>query len=141
MSDINAEIAEYLDSQGLLTYDPNGVTGDTFIDLMPSKPDNAIAVLTGVPRPGSVKHGYDQPAVQIIVRGKRDPRIAKQRTQDIYDELQGFSSGVFVTGVIWVVSCMAAQSGPIRLGVDDNNRHEFSLNFDLEVKNDTKYRK
>lgn len=137
---LNEEIALYLEAQGLLTYDPDGVTGDTFIDLMPDSPDEAVAILTGVPREGDVKYGYDQPAVQIIVRGGSDPRAAKQRAQDIYDELQGFSSGTFVDGGTWIVSCIAAQSGPVRLGPDENGRHEFSLNFDLEVRYPTKYR-
>lgn len=138
--DINTEIAEYLDAKGLVNFDPEGITGDTFIDLMPDSPDEAVAILTGAARGGDVKYGYDQPGVQIIVRGGRDPRPVKQKAQDIYDELNGFTNGTFINGGTWVVSCYAAQSGPVRLGLDENNRFEYSLNFDLEIRNSTKFR-
>lgn len=138
--DINTEIAQYLDTQGLLNFDPNGITDNTFIDLMPDFPNEAIAIYTGTPNSGDPKHGYDHPGVQFIVRGGRDPRLVKKKAQDIYDELNGFTNGTFVEGGIWVVSCFAAQSGPIRLGLDQNNRFEYSINFDLEIRNKTKYR-
>lgn len=138
--DINTELAKYLDAKGIVNFDESGATGDTFIELLPATPDNAIAILSSQPAESDVKLGFDRPGIQIIVRGGQDPRPPKSKAYEIYDALHGFTSGRFVENGVWVVNCYAAQSGPIRLGQDDNGRHEFSLNFDLQVKNSTLYR-
>lgn len=141
MSDINTEIAKYLDAQGLLNFDETAMSGDTFIELMPSSPDKAVAILTSQPNEGNPKQPYDYPGVQIIVRGGRDPRPVKERAQDIYDQLNGFTSDAFVSGGNFVISCFARQGGPIRIGTDQNDRFEFSINFDLIIRNETIHRK
>lgn len=44
MADLLDGLARYLDAAGLLTYDPDGVEGDTFIETMPPAPDEAVAL-------------------------------------------------------------------------------------------------
>lgn len=138
--DLNTQIARYLDAEGLVNFDETGTTGDCFIDILPSQPDKAVAILSGQPSPGDIKLPYDNPGIKIIVRGKQDPRVPKEKAQEIYNNLHGFANGKLISTGDYIVSIQGTQSGPIRLGQDDNGRHEFSLNFDFIIKNKTKFR-
>lgn len=133
------EMAQYLDDQGLVTYDPTGAAGGGNV-FVPSyvgiqgAPDAAILIRpTGGLRSDS-KRIYDDPTVQIIVRSTTDPMPGMTLAQAIYDALHGFHGGPFVTGGIWVVGCVGLQSAPAYIGVDANGRHEFSLNFQMHTK-------
>ena len=131
-----AEIAAFLDTEGMGVYDPTGITGNVFICTMPATPDTAIAVY---PRPGLAADGklkYDTPGVQIVARGTQDPTVGEQLATDIYNALHGFHDGVFVAGGVYIVNCLGLQSGPNHLGRDDNGRHEYSLNFQITVSNE-----
>lgn len=129
------EIAQYLHYQGIVTFDPDGVTGDCFISTLPSSPDECVAVYPSGGSQADGKLGYDTPSVQLIVRGTMDPRPALNRAQQIYDTLHGFSHGTFLQNGIWVLNCVGTQSGPAHIGRDQNGRNEYSLNFDLEIRN------
>ncbi len=136
--DINQQLAQYLSDNDLLDYSLTG--GNTFIERMPSKPDIAFAILTGTPGSSNAKIGYDEVGVQIIIRGDENPTTAKEKAQAIYDFLNGFTSGYFVSGKDYIVLCFAEQAGPIRLGQDENNRFEYSLNFSVGYVNKTIHR-
>ena len=127
------ELAKYLDALGLVKYDEAGSTGDVYIGQLPSVPDNLVAIYpTG--GPGSdQKLGYDSPSVQVIVRNVNIVS-ADSKAREIYDALHGISSISLPDGT-WTVSCHGIQSGPVYIGQDKNDRHEFSLNFMLEVRN------
>jgi len=133
-------VARYLESKGIGRFDPNGITGDIFIDAMPPQPSNAIALMaTGGPDEPSVLHPFDTRSFQVLVRGGTDPRPAKARAEAIYNALQGIS-GVALDDGTYVVGIGAMQGGPIRVGQDENNRHRFSLNFWARIKAPTEYR-
>lgn len=133
------EIAQYLHAAGIVTYDPTGINGDCFISVLPSSPDNCVAIYPTGGYQADNKLGYDFPTVQIIVRGTQDPRPAYTRAQNIYDKMQNFY-GQFVDGGTPILRCYGIQSGPIHLGADAKGRHEYSLNFELEVRNKTEHR-
>jgi hypothetical protein len=131
------DVAIYLMQQSIGNYDREGITGDIFINTLPSQ-DNVIGLYSRGGVSAEVANGYDNPAIQIIVRGAADhnPFEALARAQSIYDALHGaFDSDPIIAGGIVVINCMGLQSGPTSLGKDSNNRHEYSLNFQFEVVN------
>lgn len=128
------EMAKYLAAQALGIFDETGVTGDIFIATLPPSPDSCIALYPTGGYQSDSKLGYSDPTIQVLVRGDKDPRTAFNKAKSIYDTLHGFRNGVFFNGGLWVVSCLGMQSTPIHLGTDSNGRHEYSLNFKLEIK-------
>lgn len=133
-------VAKYLQSKGILTFDPTGITGDTFIETMPDAPRDAVALMsTGGPEEPNIRYPFDTRSFQVLVRGGVDPRPAKTRAEAIYNALQGLT-GVTLDDGTYVVGIGAIQPGPIRVGQDQNNRHRFSLNFWARVRAYTEHR-
>lgn len=132
-------IAKYLEAQGIVTFDPDGVNGDIFEEMLPDKPRDAVALMsTGGDEP-EVRHPFDTRRFQVLVRGGVDPRPPKARAWAIYGALQGLT-GVTLADGTYVVGIGAVQAGPIRIGRDENNRHRFSLNFWARVHAPTDHR-
>lgn len=135
-----AEIAQYLNAQGIGVFESGGLGGDIFIESCPSSPDNVIYITgTGGPQ-GDGKFPVDRPTLQIIVRGGVNPIAAQSRAQSIYNILHGFHHARFCDDGYWIVGCWGIQSSPTHIGVDDLGRHEYSLNFQLEIENITAHR-
>lgn len=127
------DLAQHLHDAGLVTFDAAGITGDLFIETMPTSPDEAVALFGyGGPESHGTR-GWDSPRVQVRVRGTPDPRVSRARCQAIYDALHGLSNVVW--GATRVTSCVSIQSSPQSMGKDDNNRHEHIVNLQLEVRN------
>lgn len=131
------EIAQYLDSHGLVTYKETGTQGSCFIGHMPPDPDEAVAIFQYGGATSSMTHGYDTPRVQVRVRGTLDPRVGLQKAQQIYERLHGFHDGKFTSDGFWIVYCQGLQAGPVHIGPDANGRYEYTLNFEIEIKNQT----
>lgn len=116
-----------------LVFDESGAAGNVFVGSMPSGPDEAVAVMPtgGFGQPS--KLAYDLPTLQILVRGRRcDPVAPYEHARAIYAELHCLDGVVLDQGghhETRVVSITGMQSDPIPLGRDDNDRHEYSLNF------------
>lgn len=127
-----AEIAEYLEMLGILVFS-EAAGGDTFIARVPASPD-AVVVIT--PTSGTAPEfaqAYDNPSFQVRVRGAgADPGPAFNRAKQILDTLHGLGS--VDIGTTHVVMLTAAQSQPESIGTDDNGRHEFTINFDADVR-------
>lgn len=134
------ELAEYLEEQGLVTFSADAVGGDTFIEKLPQEPDECVAIYSTGGFQESGMHGYDSPALQLIVRGTKDPRVALERARDLYSALHGLNALELTSGGTYVVGCWAQQSGPVRLGPDDNGRFEYSINLLLHVRSLTEHR-
>lgn len=136
---IAAVIAAYLDSLGLVDYDPAGITGDTFIDVVPAEPSECI-VLTEYPGPQpEAPHPYDTPNLQVRARSPgRDPRPARARLAAIYNALHNLH-GVEIGGLP-IVYCYALQSGAAPLGPDQNGRPEYTQNYQFHIRNVTAHR-
>lgn len=136
---IASAVAQYLDGLGIVDYDPTGITGDTFIDLMPERSGTTIAIFDYPgPQPDAL-HGYDYPNVQVRVRAGRDPRVAKAKLMQVYAALHNLHA-VDLPGGIHAVSCWARQSGPAPLGPDGNGRYEFTQSYELHIRNVTTHR-
>ena len=131
------ELMQYLaDNITDITYDSSGISGNIFQDVLPTEPDVAVMVkgTGGFPRDMWLID-YFEPTVQVIVRGTYDPRVARSLLQEIVMLIGAFGEDKFLsTGDWYVIKCQAVQPQGISIGQDDNNRHRFSVNFELEVK-------
>ena len=135
-------LATYLAQLELGVYDPTGQAqaGDwsIFIEHLPDAPDRAIALTlyTGSAPDGAL--AYDQPRLQVRVRGTTDPRVSRQRCTAIYGELHGLCTTTLPDGTD-LETCFATGT-PASMGQDANRRHEHVVNFDLDVQAPTRWR-
>jgi hypothetical protein len=131
------EVAQYLAAQiAGVALDLADTTGNVFIGSKPPTPDEVLAVWSDGGEESSTKSGYDMRTVQVMVRGTTDPTTGSDRADEVYAALHGLK-GVTLPGGTLVVLCAGIQSGPVSIGEDDNGRHEYSLNFRMEVRNPT----
>ncbi|MFM9777095.1 minor capsid protein [Streptomyces scabiei] len=139
MADFLDGIARHLDALSLVTYDPEGPTGDCFLDDMPSGPDKAVAITSyqaGV-EPDSLLP-YDEPRIQVRTRDV-DPTAARTRCAAIYGELHGLGPVTLPDGTLLIL-CVALQGGPTAIGKDQNGRMEYVCNFRAEHRTTTAHR-
>lgn len=129
-----ADVATYLDQIDLGKYDADGTTGNIYLQAYPPSPDNFIFIRNTGGNPSSPKLPVDIPTVQILVRDINQTN-AEVKAQNIYNALHGLGS--VSIGDTWVITCRGIQSAPVYIGVDSNNRHEFSLNFEITILNQT----
>lgn len=135
-------VARHLDDHlAAVDYDEAG--GNTFINEMPSTPDDAISVSDsgGFAQPS--KAPTDLPTVQIRVRGGRDPRPSRVLAEAISGELACLDHVTLDDGgddEVFVVGCTPLQSAPSPLGLDENQRHEWTQNFAFRVHAPTVHR-
>jgi hypothetical protein len=131
-----------LDELGLGTYIPSGLPGgDIFHTVLPPSPDVAMAAaLYGGPQSDSA-NGWDQPSIQVRVRGTAaDSRIAEQRAQAVYDLVNGLGERYLTSGGTWLQLALGAQAGPVYIGRDQNGRHEYTVNFGVDLDRPTSNR-
>lgn len=129
---IGTALAEWLDAEGLVTYEPAGVGGDIFVDTTPSTPDEAVVIFHTGGGPGDFAHPYDGVTVQLMVRGSADPRVSHARAQGLYDAIHGLGHTLLPDGTR-LLSAIALQAAPISLGTDENGRHRHVINVDIEI--------
>ncbi|QNK54564.1 minor capsid protein [Paenibacillus sp. PAMC21692] len=67
-----------------------------------------------------------RPSFQIIVRNKSGP-AAESKAYELYDAFHRRAS--YVIGTQRIVASFADQSAPLYLGLDENNRPTYSVNF------------
>lgn len=133
-------LARYLQERGLVTYDPSGVSGDCFIEQMPSAPDEAVVLTVYDDRsePDSLLP-YDEPRVQVRVRGTTDPRVSRRRCRAIRSALHGLGPAVLPDGTNLILS-ICIQGDAAFMGVDENRRAEHVSNFRMEIVRPTVHR-
>lgn len=140
MADLLDGIGLYLQERQLATYDPDGAAGDLFIESMPSSPDRCI-VLT-IYESGSEPDSllpYDEPRMQVRVRGGPDPRVSRRLCRRIRSELHGLGPVTLPDGTELILS-IALQADAAAIGVDQNGRHEHVCNFRMEIVSRTAHR-
>ncbi|MCM2394361.1 minor capsid protein [Streptomyces albipurpureus] len=133
-------IARHLSERGLVDYDPTGVGGDCFIESMPSTP--GVAVVLTLYDDGTEPDSrlpYDEPRMQVRVRGDQDPRTSRRLCARIRIELHGLGPVTLPGGVELILS-VALQGAPAALGVDQSQRHEHVANFRMEHLSPTTHR-
>ncbi|MDQ0943269.1 minor capsid protein [Streptomyces sp. V1I1] len=140
MADLLDGLARHLQSQGLVAYEPDVAGGDCFLEEMPPEPDECVVLtLYGGPEPDSLS-GYSEPRLQVRTRGGRgDRRTSRTRAEAIFNELEGLGTLTLPDGT-HLLLCYALQAVPASMGVDENNRHEHSCNYQLSVRHLTKHR-
>lgn len=139
MADLLDGIAQYLAARGHGTYDPTGTVGDVFIEQMPSTPDECVVLTVyGGPESDSLL-GYDEPRLQVRVRGTTDPRVSRRRCEAIRGALHGLSQATLPDGT-HVILAVALQAAAETIGADSNRRHEHVCNFRMEIRNVTSHR-
>lgn len=133
-------------ADGVLFF-PGAEGGNVFIGALPDTPDAAIVIVPtgGNPMDGAVGLPYDEPSLQVIVRGTAgDPTWALDVAAKAYNALQGYSGPMgpgdssYVAIEALIVSSL--QTGPAFIGNDANGRPRYSLNFDLHIRNTTTIR-
>lgn len=137
-------IAKYLTTLGIVDYRDQTAGGDCFLAHMPSSPDVAVMVMPYGGLEQRTRSSVDLPIVQLIIRGERnDPLGGLERARAAYAALACLDGQTLDDGgddEVHVIGCTPAQSGPIPLGMDENQRHEWSLNFDFRISNPTTHR-
>ncbi len=139
-------LAKHLDAVGLVRYDATGATGDVFLEHLPDAPDEALMVLStgGNPLGPAATYGWDEPTVQLMVRGAPDdPETPAAAAQELYDALQGLRYVTLDPGgedEVRLCSCSSLQTAPFNLGRDEKGRYRFTLNFALHVRALTEHR-
>lgn len=134
--------AEHLASLGLgLTWrdpDSGGAYADDEIGVVtgpvPDRPPVCVGVTAyGGPDSDSLLP-YDEPSVQLRVRGTADERVSRRLAQQLYDALHG--SGPFdLPDGTRVQLILGRQSGPLTIGLDPSGRHEHTVNLGVEIRN------
>ena len=127
------EIADYLAANGLGTVGTN-----VFALQLPSAPDTCLAVYpTGGGRADS-KLGYDNPTIQVRTRSS-NPLTAFENAAQAYNLLHGLRR-VTLSGGSYLVHCTGIQSAPVYIGRDERKRDEYTLNYQLVVRNQSTHR-
>lgn len=142
---IAAAVAKYLTAQVTgLSYSTTTTSGNVYIAYMPATPDTAVMVMpTGGAREASLDP-HTSPTLQILVRGERHDRTdAYEMAETILGKLAGLDLVTLDDGgtdEVFVIGTTAAQSAPIPMGIDSNDRPEWSLNIELQVYAPTTHR-
>lgn len=143
---ITRALAKHLHSAELVVYDPDGAAGDCFLEHLPDVPDAALMLLSsgGNPTPAAATWGYDEPTVQLLVRGlPNDPATPQGRAHALYGALQGLRYTVLDAGgpdEVFLIVCTSPQSAPVNIGTDEKGRYRFTLNFALHIRALTAHR-
>ncbi|MFJ6748272.1 minor capsid protein [Streptomyces sp. NPDC091266] len=131
-------LARHLHALGLLTYDPTGICGDTFIETLPPAPDEAVCLSLYGAGATDARNGWDARSLQVRVRGTADPRVSRRRCEGLYSALHGLAA-VQLPGDVWLVLA-AAVAAPASMGVDKSGRHEHVVNLRLDIEAPTSHR-
>lgn len=138
MSSLPEAIALHLQSLGHGAYRNSGAPyadGEVAIVLeaMPATPSRAICITQYAGIEADSKLPWDEPRLQIRVRGTRDPMISRDTAQEIYDELHGL--GPQTLSAVRLQLIIGLGSGPETLGLDENQRFEHAVNFQVTMYN------
>lgn len=143
---IAAAVAVHIGQHTAWTFDPFGTDGDVFVDHLPATPHTAVAVMTtgGLPYPTLAPVAL--PTVQLRVRGEPDdgPATVMRSAVELLALFDGLD-GVTLDGepggeTVWLIACSALQSDPVPIGVDEQNRHEATVNLSMRVHRPTPLR-
>lgn len=134
----SAAVLRHLDTAGLLVHGRPGA--DAFLETLPDTPAAAVAAYT---RPGGADtdggHGYDEPGVQLIVRGDGSggrARSGYERAVALRAALHGLAQTMLADGTpdaVWLVQMLATTSEPVNIGDDPDDRPRWSITFRAEV--------
>lgn len=140
MADLLTGIAQHLTARGIVVYDPDGTTGNCFLESLPSRPGTAVVLtIYDAAIEADSKLGYDEPRMQVRVRGGPDPSVSRLLCKAIRDELHGLGPVTLPDGTLLILS-IALQAAPASLGVNTNGEHEHIVNLRMEIRDVTTHR-
>lgn len=122
----------YADTATLLSLNGFGAMGTDIFGGEWGSPDKQILCLEGVGVPSDLKDIYEQPSVQILVRGTKSG--TGSRDIDVYTAAKAISDfllqqleHVEISGTCYLGFEQGSNIAP--LGKDENERFVYSLNF------------
>ncbi|NRQ35983.1 hypothetical protein HII36_29735 [Nonomuraea sp. NN258] len=129
------EWCSLLDELGLGTYQVDGGLGGTiFHTVLPPEPDVAIAAALYGGDESDSRNPWSEPRIQVRVRGtSTDAGVAEQLAQDVYDAVHGLGARELTPGGTWLQLAVGVQAGPVYIGPDANDRHEYTVNFRVDL--------
>lgn len=116
-----------------------GAGGNVFVGFLPARPNRIVAVIPSGGYEADSGLPYDEPTVQIVVRGDEDAAWALDMWDKVYDVVQGMAAVTLPNG-LYVVSILAQQSGPVHIGKDDSGRVQYGMNLIGDILNPTNRR-
>lgn len=135
--------AQQLDVDGHGVWSPDAPYGASDVGIVigevPAQPEQIVALTRYRAADDAELLGYDQPNVQVRVRGTEDERVSRERAQAIFDSYTGATSFALPDGT-YVVLIVGLQGGPISMGRDDAGRCEHTVNFSIDYRNPTEHR-
>lgn len=135
------EMATYLDTQGIGTYDTTGTTGTIFINFLPISPDECININLYGGQGVTSSRGYagckfDTALIQLYFRGEREDSLTPyENAQTVYDLFAGFHHKTLISGGTFIFNIRGNQSCPVFIGKDQNSRFEYVVNLIVEYQN------
>lgn len=131
------DAAKYLHGLGIVVFDENGILGNAFIDTLPSEPGYAVGIYSSGGAAPETRNPMDRPALQFITRSATpDPRPAEELAQRIWTAFHGLAKTELAPGGTYVGKARAAQSRPVYIGTDDNDRPRYSVNIQFVTRRD-----
>ncbi len=143
---ISRALAKHLHAAELAVYAPNDAAGNCFLEHMPASPDAALMILStgGNPTPAASTWGYDEPTLQLLVRGApNDPATPQAWARELYSATQGLRYVTLDAGgpdEVFLVLCSSPQTAPVNIGSDEKGRYRYSLNLALHVRAASEHR-
>lgn len=124
MNAVHFDVAKLLDLNGVATLGTDLFGGEWSIGV-----DRQILVLDGVGVPSELKELFEQPGVQIIVRGDKNEASHEvyKRTKQVSDFLIQLPENTAINGTCY--KAFEPNSSISPLGKDENERHVYSMNF------------
>ena len=127
-------LAEQLAADGFGQWSPDspyppGVVGIVVGPLAPD-PEHLIGLTTYQGPDTDDLLGYDQPNVQLRVRGDADARTSRLRSHALWERYGG-ASGWRLPNGLWVVLVTPLQGGPIDAGRNPAGRYEHTVNLSV----------
>lgn len=121
-----------------LTYSATS-SANVFVDTLPSGPDRVVSVLSQAGPESDSKLPYDEIGVQLVFRCEANPTWALDMWEAVYNRVHGLRHVTLPQGtrLVWA---LAVQSSPVRIGQDENGRHQYSMNIRAEIRRPTQER-
>lgn len=128
MATVASDLADYLDSLGLVT--KTGAGRDVFQRHMGDDPDDAVLIATGSGKSPDMSHDLRRvrnPLVAITVRaGSENEAAGEQRTDDIFEAMLVLANTALGGSQYMGVLALGDIS---ELGRDERDRFKWSMNF------------
>jgi hypothetical protein len=130
------DVASYL-TTNTTVFTVGGTTGNLSLEQqLDTQPDTLVTLLEqpGLPNAYAFSTGnpvevvYERPNMQVLSRST-DPVVARSRVQTVYRKLDGLTSTT-INGIRYYE--FVAVQAPFQIGRDDNQRHLWSLNFNIK---------